>query len=143
MLLLFLNTESVHSRLLVKTPVLPALCAGFFILPHATPYGEGACSRDGRAADACPTDAPRSKLACRTKILVGCQAAFASKPAPTFGSFGIRKIGAGCQAVIAGKPAPTFKIAEPLNRRRARERQHRAVGRTHLRQSVPPDQYRV
>ncbi|WP_164485568.1 hypothetical protein [Pseudomonas sp. R5-89-07] len=27
---LILNSESVHSRLLVKTPVLPVLCAGFF-----------------------------------------------------------------------------------------------------------------
>ena len=44
--LLLLNSESAHSRLLVKTPVLPALRAGFFICGGATPCGEGACSRD-------------------------------------------------------------------------------------------------
>jgi len=39
---------------------------------------------------------------------VDCQAAFASKPAPTVGLWGVRQIGVGCQAAIAGKPAPTF-----------------------------------
>ena len=43
--LLLLNSESAHSRLLVKTPVLPALRAGFFCR-GATPCGEGACSRE-------------------------------------------------------------------------------------------------
>ncbi|MGF6202245.1 hypothetical protein QF012_004287, partial [Pseudomonas laurylsulfatiphila] len=40
------------------------------------------------------------------QIQVGCQAAFAGKPAPT-GSKYIRQIQVGWQAAIAGKPAPT------------------------------------
>ena len=39
---------------------------------------------------------------------VDCQAAFASKPAPTVGLWGVRWIDVGWEAVIAGKPAPTF-----------------------------------
>ncbi|OOW01182.1 hypothetical protein MF6394_16355 [Pseudomonas sp. MF6394] len=39
---------------------------------------------------------------------VDCQAAFASKPAPTVESRGVSKTDVGCQAAIAGKPAPTL-----------------------------------
>ena len=42
------------------------------------------------------------------KRVVGCQGAFASKPAPTVGSRGDRQIVVGCQGAFAGKPAPTF-----------------------------------
>ncbi|VVP64980.1 hypothetical protein PS907_01199 [Pseudomonas fluorescens] len=41
------------------------------------------------------------------KRVVGCQGAFASKPAPTVGSRGDRQIVVGCQGAFAGKPAPT------------------------------------
>ncbi len=41
------------------------------------------------------------------KRVVGCQGAFASKPAPTVGSRGVRKIVVGCRGAFAGKPAPT------------------------------------
>ena len=43
-------------------------------------------------------------------IEVGCQAVFAGKPAPTFGTRGIRSIEVGCQAVFAGKPAHTLGL---------------------------------
>ena len=43
------------------------------------------------------------------KILVGCQAVIAGRPAPTVGSVYIRKKLVGCQAVIAGRPAPTVE----------------------------------
>ncbi|PVZ54218.1 hypothetical protein C9422_25960 [Pseudomonas sp. B1(2018)] len=42
----------------------------------------------------------------RQRIFVGCQAAFASKPAPTSAEYSAKKL-VGCQAAIAGKPAPT------------------------------------
>ena len=42
------------------------------------------------------------------KRVVGCQGAFAGKPAPTVGSRGVRKIVVGCQGAFASKPAPTF-----------------------------------
>ncbi|VVM40449.1 hypothetical protein PS683_00258 [Pseudomonas fluorescens] len=41
------------------------------------------------------------------QIVVGCQGAFAGKPAPTVGSRGDRQRVVGCQAAFAGKPAPT------------------------------------
>ena len=40
--------------------------------------------------------------------MVGWQAAFAGKPAPTVGSRGVRKVVVGCQGAFASKPAPTF-----------------------------------
>ncbi|TKK12321.1 hypothetical protein PflCFBP13510_09880 [Pseudomonas fluorescens] len=45
---------------------------------------------------------------CTQSNCVDCQAAFASKPAPTVGWWGVRKRSVGWQAVIAGKPAPTI-----------------------------------
>ncbi|EIK63404.1 hypothetical protein PflSS101_3050 [Pseudomonas lactis] len=47
---------------------------------------------------------------CTQSNCVACQAAFASKPAPTFGLWGVRWIGVAWKAVIAGKPAPTGSI---------------------------------
>jgi len=43
---------------------------------------------------------------------VGCQAAIASKPAPTRAWY-IRENQVGSQAVIAGKPAPTKGVVHP------------------------------
>ncbi|ATN08303.1 hypothetical protein CRN80_00930 [Pseudomonas sp. FDAARGOS_380] len=45
---------------------------------------------------------------CTQSNCVDCKAAFASKPAPTVGLWGVRWIDVGWEAVIAGKPAPTF-----------------------------------
>ncbi|VVN39820.1 hypothetical protein PS682_05413 [Pseudomonas fluorescens] len=50
------------------------------------------------------------------KRVVGCQGAFASKPAPTVGSRSDRQIVVGCQGAFAGKPAPTVLGREVTGR---------------------------
>ncbi|TPV58792.1 hypothetical protein FJ692_08485 [Pseudomonas fluorescens] len=50
--------------------------------------------------------APRQWI-CTQSNCVDCQAVFAGKPAPTFGSWAAREIGAGCQAVTGASSLAT------------------------------------
>ena len=50
--------------------------------------------------------APRQWI-CTQSNCVDCQAVFAGKPAPTFGSWAARELGAGCQAVTGASSLAT------------------------------------
>ena len=54
-----------------------------------------------------PQQLPGQEWICTPSNCVDCQAVFAGKPAPTFGSWAAREIGAGCQAVTGASSLAT------------------------------------